>query len=59
MNIYKLLPPSGIVIAMIFISIALQSQAVNAEDSINISMIPIPGKNYEMGKYDVTQAEWL
>lgn len=21
-------------------------------------MIPIPGKNYEMGKYDVTQAQW-
>jgi formylglycine-generating enzyme required for sulfatase activity len=21
-------------------------------------MVPIPGKNYELGKYDVTQAEW-
>lgn len=28
------------------------------EAVINPEMIRIPGKNYEMGKYDVTQAEW-
>jgi formylglycine-generating enzyme required for sulfatase activity len=26
--------------------------------SVEPEMIPIPGKNYEMGKYDVTQKEW-
>lgn len=30
------------------------------KQTVNIEpvMVPIPGKNYEMGKYDVTQGEW-
>jgi formylglycine-generating enzyme required for sulfatase activity len=39
-----------------------QAQAHQAEQAAYIAkgpeMIAIPGKNYEMGKYEVTQAEW-
>lgn len=34
------------------------SPAVYAADPI-IEMVPIPGKGYEMGKYEVTQKEWI
>jgi formylglycine-generating enzyme required for sulfatase activity len=30
-----------------------------AFDSKGPQMVPIPGRNYEIGKYDVTQGEWL
>jgi len=31
---------------------------MNVGQKIKAGMVPIPGKNYEMGKYEVTQAEW-
>jgi formylglycine-generating enzyme required for sulfatase activity len=34
-------------------------QAVNTpQQVVAIAMIPIPGMNYEMGKYEVTQGQW-
>lgn len=34
-------------------------QAIKEEEAKGPVMIRIPGKNYEIGKYDVTQKEWL
>jgi Sulfatase-modifying factor enzyme 1 len=33
-------------------------KAIKEEEAKGPAMIRIPGKNYEIGKYDVTQAEW-
>lgn len=43
--------------ALVVLTLSMWGGAVQAEDGIPV-MIPIPGKNYEMGKYEVTQAEW-
>lgn len=33
-------------------------QAIKEEEAKGPAMVKIPGKNYEMGKYEVTQKEW-
>src|SRR5450759_1770289 len=35
-----------------------QWEGVAGTELAGPKMVPIPGKNYEMGKFDVTQAEW-
>ena len=35
-----------------------EEEARSALQSIETGMVTIPGKNYEMGKYEVTQKEW-
>ncbi len=46
--------PSGRYIAAASAKLA----AIKAEAAKGPAMVRIPGKNYEMGKYDVTQKEW-
>jgi formylglycine-generating enzyme required for sulfatase activity len=41
----------------LFFGVLMLVNVANAESS-DPAMVPIPGKNYEMGKYEVTQKEW-
>lgn len=41
-----------------FAKLRLYKVEQEEEAKISANMVAIPGKNYEMGKYEVTQAEW-
>ncbi len=47
----------AIIVILCLAGITTQVRAAT-EQAMHPAMIPIPGKNYEIGKYEVTQAEW-
>jgi len=44
--------------ALVLISPQIYAKDDDAAKGIAPVMVPIPGKNYEIGKYEVTQGEW-